>query len=188
MHSTSSTVSPIYTPISPERIVEIRAWAADIGGYIHILPRVRVRQGLDWQQSIDFPGSKTPPCQGVRSVMVADLYLPMFDVEEEVDIILFGKKDRCSWTDACSWGDTLNLVGTNPREVFASVGQNPNLNTGLFNRKQVYVVATANKNTNEACCVWIGNKCSIACLFRRDFFGEHVSRYAFREPRPEPVQ
>jgi hypothetical protein len=183
-----STVSPIYTPIRSERIAKIRASAETIGAHIHILPRIKVMQGLSWKESLEMQGFRTPIHQSIRNSMVADLYPPVLDLVEERDIILLGPNKPLSWEEAIAWGDSINLEGTKPREVFASVEQNPNLNVGLFNRKQVYVVATTSTDTQQVCCVWIGNKYNMPCLFETMFFGRHLSRYTFREPAPEPVQ
>ena len=145
-----------YVPMSDARIAELTKLAAKQGARIHILRRVKVKQGRDWQEAISLAGPNTPMDYNVRKPEVSAQYQPVSFKVVEKDIVLLNYPNGDGWDKALAWGDEAKLKRTVPRETFAIGEQHPTLHNTL-GQNPMYVAATtkcAFGGVPGACFVW----------------------------------
>ena len=198
MNSTTS----VYAPISHARTAGLSLLATKFGARTHVIRRIHVDQGRDWNEAINLIGPDTQGTSFVRKPNIGEQYLPVSSQEDEFDVILFsylgdrssGEKldDRMS-----SWVQEANVINTNPREVFAIGQRYRNFNTSVYRQ--------AMSINCPSYCSFIGQRHLCFLSYTRSHFSERIAHrsiglrirdflaneddwFAFREPRPELVR
>ena len=180
-----------YIPIPDARIRELEQLAARANARIHIVRRVRVNQGCDWQEAINLAGPNTPSDWPVRKTEVSDQYQPISNKNIKTDIVLFNYSNAVgNWDKVTTWGKESKLNVANPREVFAIADQKPDLDK-ILGQNPIGVITlnecSFESNRNTCFVLWQGSNRTVR-LFWVYFPLDSELWFAFREPSPEPVQ
>lgn len=152
------------------------------GCRVHILKGVRTQLDREWQEAVTLGGPQTPDHYDVRKV--ANLYQPTGSgVVEEDHILLNYSKGDGSFAKALAWATTMRLIPNDPRRVFASSEQNPNLHHEL-GVNPMYVVAPVEcpfEGLQRACYSWwVGAGRRSGLLWVSDF-DHSIDWFSFRK-------
>lgn len=150
------------------------------GGRIHTV-KVAVDYGEDWQEAVNTAGPNTPGTYNIRKV--GDFYPGRKGRgrrEKELILVNFGSAGT-SWDEALRWGQSMGLVKTEPREVFA-VGKTFHTLHRELGINPMYVVSTEDcvfDGARQACYVWWYDSVREAYLSRLPGFGGAHGWFAF---------
>lgn len=135
MNAPATTIArvPSSVPVKPD-------YKAPEGFRIEIVRGVKANHRSPWNQAIQRPGFDTP-VHFVDQPQVSDAY-PIGSGEEEMDLLLLGFSGRGqSWHIAAKWADSVGLVNTQPREVFAIAEIKPRV-SDLVRQKKMMIAAS----------------------------------------------
>ncbi len=167
-----------YTPVSPNRLAEIKENAKAVGATVHVFRKILVKQGLDWEESLSFAGSPFP---GIENPKFGDKYKTNSKEELFKDIILF--KLSGGWNKAIHLGSSVKLKNTNPRDVFAISGQCPNFGEILENAAECVEIVSTTKTGFEGmtltCLVHSSDPVRGAAVARIDSLNKPHTWFAF---------
>ncbi|MEX2052338.1 MAG: hypothetical protein WD991_01405 [Candidatus Paceibacterota bacterium] len=144
--------------------------------------KVPVRLDEPWDDAVNAAGPDTGADWNVRKV--GDLYVPTGKgvVEQEFVLLNYPAGDG-SWEKAITWGDTMHLHRTAPRQVFAIGKAKPNFHTEV-GIDPTYVVETtgcAFDGDGQACFVWWDGSRREAYLNWQSLYGSSHVWFAFRK-------
>jgi len=178
------TIDTEYVPLSDTRIKELSKLAENHRARIHVLRRVIVDQGRDWNTAIDRGGPDTIRSSIVRNQETALRYLPVSEKIIETDIALLCYFKRCGSLDtAMNWAFQANLIVCNPREIFAAAEQNPDLNMTIGQRPMRVVAPKVSASKNDSMCgvLWQDSRRHVCECKAENIHGSLACWYGFRE-------
>jgi hypothetical protein len=188
--------TPVYTPISQDRIAELTTMATEVDAVIHVIRRVCVRQDRDWHHAI---GEAVTCCtKGYDTCTGPEVYekfRPVSYMKEEIDIVLIcyhTKIQELYRSALLDWEEKTGLQATVPREIFAIGEGHKDLRVQMrCFPGSMYLVAPI-EGLIEDCLKFLFLEWTDSDRYVGVDLVDHLltsgSWFAFREPSPEPVQ